>query len=148
MYLANGKCVGKTSTQIATVEKFGWVWPEEQIGVVKAERDEHDRHIVVASMQTLQHKRRRDRLRPDGFSLVIADEDTYGGGGQSPLRENLFVPRASPAWHALTHLPPEERLPGGERGIFYQRSAVAPQVSPAPNATIKMTWPFCTRPAL
>ena len=57
-----------------SVEKFGYIWPEQHIGVVKAERDEHDRHVVVASVQTLQHKRRRDRLNKDEFSLVIVDE--------------------------------------------------------------------------
>jgi len=57
-----------------SVEKFGYIWPEQSIGVVKAERDEYDRQVVVASVQTLQHKRRRDRLNKDEFSLVIVDE--------------------------------------------------------------------------
>lgn len=57
-----------------SVEKFGYVWPEEEIGVVKAERDEHDRRVVVASVQTLQHPARRDRIHKDDFSLVIVDE--------------------------------------------------------------------------
>ena len=57
-----------------SVEKLGYVWPEQDIGVVKAERDEHDRHVVVASVQTLQHPKRRERLDAKSFSLVIADE--------------------------------------------------------------------------
>jgi superfamily II DNA or RNA helicase len=61
-----------------SVEKFGWVWPEEQIGVVKAERDEHDRRVVVASVQTLAHKRRRDRLNAREFSLVIGHVSVMG----------------------------------------------------------------------
>jgi superfamily II DNA or RNA helicase len=31
------------------VEKLGWVDPSEHVGVVKADRDEHDRSMVVAS---------------------------------------------------------------------------------------------------
>lgn len=57
-----------------SVEKFGYVWPEEQVGVVKAERDEHDRQVVVGSIQTLQHRSRRERVRAHEFSLVIVDE--------------------------------------------------------------------------
>jgi ATP-dependent helicase IRC3 len=54
------------------------------IGVVKAERDEHGAHIVVASVQTLARERRLQRLA-QSFDLVIVDEshhalldNTYG----------------------------------------------------------------------
>lgn len=56
-----------------SVEKFGWVWPGEDIGVVKAERDEHDRRVVVASVQTLA-RGRVNHMDGDSFSLVIVDE--------------------------------------------------------------------------
>lgn len=69
-----------------SVEKFGYIWPEQAIGVVKAERDEHDRRVVVASIQTLAHKQRRDRLSKDEFSLVIADESHHA---------------VSPSWRAV-----------------------------------------------
>ena len=57
-----------------SVEKFGWVWPGEQIGVVKAERDEHDRRVVVASIQTLANEARLARLDATSFTLVVCDE--------------------------------------------------------------------------
>jgi ATP-dependent helicase IRC3 len=44
-----------------------------EIGVVKAERDEHDRRVVVASVQTLSRERRLARLVAD-FILCIVDE--------------------------------------------------------------------------
>jgi len=56
------------------VEKFGFLWPADAIGVVKAARDETDRRIVVASVQTLQQPHRLARLDPAGFSLAIIDE--------------------------------------------------------------------------
>jgi superfamily II DNA or RNA helicase len=43
------------------------------IGVVKAERDEHAGEIVVASVQTLQREPRLQRLAPT-FGLVVVDE--------------------------------------------------------------------------
>ena len=43
------------------------------IGVIKAERDEHAGAIVVASVQTLQRETRLQRLAPT-FALVVVDE--------------------------------------------------------------------------
>ncbi|MCL8208600.1 MAG: DEAD/DEAH box helicase [Actinomycetia bacterium] len=54
--------------------KFRVVWPEADVGVVQAARDEGDRRVVVASVPTLHHPRRRARLDPDRISLVIVDE--------------------------------------------------------------------------
>ncbi len=81
-----------------SVEKFGWVWPEEEIGVVKAEQDQHDRRMVVASIQTLQHKRRRDRLKAEEFSLVIADESHHSvsPSWRSVLEDLGFLPDPGP----------------------------------------------------
>ena len=59
------------------VEKFGYLWPADAIGVVKAERDEHDRRIVVASVQTLQHSHRLARIDPTALSLAIVDESHH-----------------------------------------------------------------------
>lgn len=56
------------------VAKFRWVWPEGDVGIVRGAQDEHDRRVVVASIQTLQQPRRRQRLDPATFSLVILDE--------------------------------------------------------------------------
>lgn len=43
-----------------------------EVGIVKAERDEIDARIIVASVQTLRQKARRDRIM--GVTLVIVDE--------------------------------------------------------------------------
>lgn len=64
------------------VEKLGVVVPGADIGVVKAERDEHRAPIVVASVQTLARASRLERLAGD-FRTVVVDEahhlaaDTY-----------------------------------------------------------------------
>jgi superfamily II DNA or RNA helicase len=64
------------------VEKLHWMDPEMEIGVVKAERDEHEAPVVVASVQTLSRHQRLARLVPD-FDTIIIDEahhapaDTY-----------------------------------------------------------------------
>ena len=55
------------------VEKVLRVWPQADVGVVKAETDEHDRPVVVASVQSL-HERRLRRWEPDRFGLVVVDE--------------------------------------------------------------------------
>jgi len=57
-----------------SVEKFGWVWPGEHVGVVKGSSDEHDRRVVVASVQTLAARGRLDRMDVESFGLVIVDE--------------------------------------------------------------------------
>ncbi len=64
------------------VQKLAWVSPHLDIGVVKAERDEHHAPVVVASVQTLSRKARLKRLNPDFDTLVIdeahhATADTY-----------------------------------------------------------------------
>lgn len=59
------------------VEKISLVWPEAAVGVVKAERDESDRQVVVASVQTLARQDRFERLDPQRFRLVIVDESHH-----------------------------------------------------------------------
>ncbi len=55
------------------VEKLSLVWPDVSVGIVKAEMDQHDAHVVVASVQTLSRPRRIKRVTMD-FSTVIVDE--------------------------------------------------------------------------
>lgn len=55
------------------VAKIRLVHPDAEIGVVKAERDEHDAQVVVASVQTLSRPRRLARIARD-FSTVVVDE--------------------------------------------------------------------------
>jgi superfamily II DNA or RNA helicase len=72
------------------VDKLTTVDPGAEVGIVKAERDEIDAAVVVASVQTLAQPRRLARItgcqlrRPPGnFELVVVDEahhalaDTY-----------------------------------------------------------------------
>lgn len=58
------------------VEKIWTVWPEAEIGIVKAERDEVQAPVVVASVQTLSRARRLERLlgAGDAFRTVVVDE--------------------------------------------------------------------------
>jgi superfamily II DNA or RNA helicase len=56
-----------------TLATLNDVWPEVGVGVVKAERDEWSRKVVVASMQSL-NPRRLQRVPADWFGLVVIDE--------------------------------------------------------------------------
>ena len=55
------------------VEKLAWVWPDADIGVIKAERHEPDAQVVVASVQSM-NKRRLARIGASQFQTVITDE--------------------------------------------------------------------------
>lgn len=54
------------------VDKLGWIAPELTTGVVKAERNEVDRDVVVASVQTAHRDNRLSSLGE--FATVIVDE--------------------------------------------------------------------------
>lgn len=54
-------------------EKVRGVRPACAVGFVKAERDELDAHVVVASVQTLARPKRLTRLGRD-FTIVVVDE--------------------------------------------------------------------------
>lgn len=54
--------------------KMRHIDPRADIGIVKAESDQHARHVVVASVQTLQQPRRLVRFAANHFGLVIVDE--------------------------------------------------------------------------
>ncbi len=56
------------------VSKFKIVWPEVDIGVVKAESDGVGAQVVVASIQTASKLKRLSRLKEQGFGLMIIDE--------------------------------------------------------------------------
>lgn len=57
-----------------SVEKFGLYWPEQEIGVVRGPQDEHNRRVVVASVQTLMRPHRMQKLDADSVGLLIVDE--------------------------------------------------------------------------
>lgn len=56
------------------LEKLGQIAPELDVGVVKAERDEHDAPVVLASVQTLANRRRLERLAQTPFRTIVVDE--------------------------------------------------------------------------
>ena len=56
------------------IAKFKMIWPEVNIGVVKAESDDVEAHVVVASIQTAARDKRLQRLKEQNFSLLIVDE--------------------------------------------------------------------------
>lgn len=55
------------------VDKIRMVWPTARPGIVKAERDETDALVVVASVQTVSRRARLARLAPT-FGTVVVDE--------------------------------------------------------------------------
>jgi superfamily II DNA or RNA helicase len=57
------------------VEKLSYVLPRHLIGVVKAEQDETDAPVVVASVQTLVHEQRLARV--GRFGLIVVDESHH-----------------------------------------------------------------------
>jgi len=56
------------------VSKFKVVWPEVDIGIVKAESDEVEAQVVIASIQTASKSKRLATLKEQGFGLLIIDE--------------------------------------------------------------------------
>jgi superfamily II DNA or RNA helicase len=51
-----------------------FVWPEATRGIVKAERNEHMRDLVFASIQSAQQPRRLEQLAAHTWSLIVVDE--------------------------------------------------------------------------
>jgi superfamily II DNA or RNA helicase len=71
-----------------TLDKLHQVAPHLTVGVVKAERNELDSHIIVASVQTLRIDRRLAQMPPVG--LVIVDEcDLAAAPGYVKVMERL-----------------------------------------------------------
>lgn len=59
-------------------EKLEIVWPEAKIGIVKAGSDEIGAQIVIASIQTICRDKRLEKLKEQGFKLMIIDECHHG----------------------------------------------------------------------
>ncbi|WP_018086878.1 DEAD/DEAH box helicase [Desulfurispora thermophila] len=55
-------------------DKLRLVWPEADVGIVAAELNEHDRQVVLASVQTASREKRLAQLAGTGFQLMIIDE--------------------------------------------------------------------------
>jgi ATP-dependent helicase IRC3 len=58
-------------------DKLRMVSPGLEVGVVKAERDEHQARVVVASIQTLAREHRMDRVLGRGAQLSLAPVDPF-----------------------------------------------------------------------
>jgi superfamily II DNA or RNA helicase len=77
-----------------TVEKFQLFWPGVSIGVCMADRDEILSQIVVGSVQSCSRPKRIERLKAQGFKVLLIDEahhavsDSY----QSVIDSLGFVP--------------------------------------------------------
>ena len=56
------------------VEKFKLFWPGVSIGVCMAERNEIEAQVVVGSVQSCSRPRRLERLKDQGFDLLMIDE--------------------------------------------------------------------------
>jgi superfamily II DNA or RNA helicase len=52
------------------------IWPDVSSGIVKGSRNEHDRQVVFASVQTIQRQKRMDAIGEFGF--VVIDECHHG----------------------------------------------------------------------
>lgn len=57
-----------------TVDKFRLFWPGVDIGICKAEKDEIHTLIVVGSVQSCSRPKRLERLREQGFEVMMIDE--------------------------------------------------------------------------
>jgi ATP-dependent helicase IRC3 len=66
-----------------TVDKLKLVWPGISIGMCQGDRDEIHNQVVVGSVQSCSRPKRLERLRAQGFELLMIDEahhsvaDTY-----------------------------------------------------------------------
>ena len=58
------------------IDKLLMIWPEADCGVVKAERNEMNHQVIIASVQTLSRKRRLHDLSKD-IGLIITDESHH-----------------------------------------------------------------------
>ena len=59
------------------VDKLTMVWDNVNIGVVKAERNEIDKQVVVGSVQTISRENRLEQL-PTDFDFIVTDECHHG----------------------------------------------------------------------
>lgn len=74
-----------------TIDSMKRVWPGHVIGVIQGREWNPDADIVVASARTLT--RRLERLAPEHFDVIIADEAHLWGSEQNTLTLAHFRPR-------------------------------------------------------
>jgi superfamily II DNA or RNA helicase len=75
-----------------TKEKLKLFWPEAKIGICKAEKDDIDQQIVIGSVQTCCRSHRLERLKDQGFELLMIDEchHSVSSSYQSIIKELGF----------------------------------------------------------
>lgn len=56
------------------VEKFKLIWPDVDIGVCMADRNEINAQVVIASVQSASRPKRLVRLQDQGFEVMMIDE--------------------------------------------------------------------------
>lgn len=73
-------------------DKLKVVWPEADVGIVKASQDETEAQVVIASIQTASRMKRLGKLRECGFDLLIIDEAHHAAAAsyESLVRELGF----------------------------------------------------------
>ena len=98
-------------------EKYRSINPNADIGIVKAERNETNHQITIASVQTVSRKNRLKELRDD-YGLIITDEchhgvspsykrifHRYGLLKESPDKEPMDVIKNNPTHFGVTATP-------------------------------------------
>jgi superfamily II DNA or RNA helicase len=56
------------------VEKFKLFWPDVDIGICMAERNDLDSQILIGSIQSCSRSKRLELLKEKGFELLMIDE--------------------------------------------------------------------------
>ena len=75
-----------------TLDKLKLFWPDAKVGICKAERDEIQEQIVIGSVQTCSRPHRLERLKEQGFELLMIDEahHSIANSYQSIISERGF----------------------------------------------------------
>jgi superfamily II DNA or RNA helicase len=79
---AISKCFNKKTLLLAhreelinqAVEKFRLFWPDVEIGVCMADRNEMDCQVIIGSVQSCSRNRRLEQLKEKSFELLMIDE--------------------------------------------------------------------------
>lgn len=95
------------------VDKLAVVWPQADIGVVKAQRDERDHQVVVASVQTLARQTRLARI-PRDVDLLVTDEAHHAA---APTYQRIYD-ALTPALHLGVTATPWRSDGDGLKAIF------------------------------
>jgi len=58
------------------VDKLTMVWDDVSVGVVKAERNDIDKQVIIGSVQTVSRENRLEQL-PNDFDFIVTDESHH-----------------------------------------------------------------------